>query len=787
MNDTEAKAYLTTNYGQPVKSTKKLDIFVNSKGMELALAVGTTSRATIYAANVPAVADIKVPLEIYAADDSSRHSNLNATNSLGVGHSISKFTIYEQSELTELCELYDSLASEQESFATYVEHMLSKATEDPSKWFEGYKETYEMAMTRPGDDDTLHRLWQQRDNHVSGLPQGKPSGAEFLESKDAFREMTVRIVESPSEETYQYVLSRLQGLKEQGKLRHLPKATANRVFAAVAPDLVTSTVNEQSFLKVAKYLSSRFKLNLHLDGSWFQNNLELKQALERLGSKDIHPIKVNFAIWIQFDELEKNQNNRPSGKVSESNAKEYKMKSASPLNQILYGPPGTGKTFHTIEAAVMAADPSFASSTREELKAEYDRLIGEGRIQFVTFHHSFGYEEFVEGLKATSENGDVSYEVASGIFKNICRSASLSNTKSVKEINTALESFNAEIEELDLITLYTSRGKAFDVTYLGKSTFRVFPKESLQEDLKNGYPVSIENIVRLYVDESAKGIYNPSYAKAILAYLRSNHGLTESIGFNAVTKENFVLVIDEINRGNISKIFGELITLIEDSKRSGEGNSESLKLTLPYSGDIFSVPDNLYIIGTMNTADRSLAMMDTALRRRFDFKEMMPDASHFNETNVKGINLGQLLTKLNQRIEALYDREHTLGHAFFFPVKEVLETQGEDAAFNKLKSVFENKILPLLEEYFFEDWHKIRLVLGDNQKTKQNEFVKEVSVSFTDLFGSNSGLDDGYFSQEDAQNKRFEVASFKDEDSSWNNPAAYRGIYQGQQVTDSEV
>ena len=171
------------------------------------------------------------------------------------------------------------------------------------------------------------------------------------------------------------------------------------------------------------------------------------------------------------------------------------------------------------------------------------------------------------------------------------------------------------------------------------------------------------------------------------------------------------MIIDEINRGNISKIFGELITLIEPSKRAGQ--PEALSVMLPYSKDSFSVPSNLHIIGTMNTADRSLAMMDTALRRRFDFREMMPDYSLLDSEEVGSINLGYLLRTMNERIEYLYDREHTLGHAFFMPVTEL---ESEDERFQMLSSVFANKVLPLLEEYFFEDWEKIRLVLGDNQK-----------------------------------------------------------------------
>ncbi|MCV5525196.1 AAA family ATPase, partial [Escherichia coli] len=208
---------------------------------------------------------------------------------------------------------------------------------------------------------------------------------------------------------------------------------------------------------------------------------------------------------------------------------------------------------------------------------------------------------------------------------------------------------------------------------------------------------------------------------------------------NADPGHRYAIFIDEINRGNISKIFGELISLIEVDKRAGMPNAMSLQLA--YSGDHFSVPGNVDIIGAMNTADRSLALMDTALRRRFDFVEMMPDLSLLSEAKVKGIELESLLEKLNSRIEALYDREHTLGHAFFMPVKNALDAGDEEAAFKQLKIAFQKKIIPLLQEYFFDDWNKIRLVLADNQKQDDNlQFVIEKTDDLDTLFGNNHGL-----------------------------------------------
>lgn len=342
----------------------------------------------------------------------------------------------------------------------------------------------------------------------------------------------------------------------------------------------------------------------------------------------------------------------------------------SPLNQILFGPPGTGKTYNTVEAAVKAALPSYDSQNRSDWKFQFDSLSEAGRIRFVTFHQSYGYEEFVQGLRAETRDGQIHYEVRSGIFKQMC------------------------------------------------------------EDAAN----------------------DPD--------------------------NNYVLVIDEINRGNISKIFGELITLIEDTKRKDVTNtdeySESLSVRLPYSTPDetdFFVPSNLFIIGTMNTADRSLAAMDTALRRRFHFTEMMPDPSVFTVegVNVVGVDLVQMLTVMNRRIEFLYDREHTLGHAFFMSIKN------SDDPFYELKSILKNKIIPLLEEYFFEDWEKIQLVLGDNQKPSACQFItEEKAFDAKSLFGGKYANDLNIEPQK----------HFKLNEGAFDLVNAYVGIYKAQYSSD---
>lgn len=188
-----------------------------------------------------------------------------------------------------------------------------------------------------------------------------------------------------------------------------------------------------------------------------------------------------------------------------------------------------------------------------------------------------------------------------------------------------------------------------------------------------------------------------------------------------------VLIIDEINRGNISRIFGELITLIEASKRADA--DEALSVVLPYSKQRFSVPSNVHLIGTMNTTDRSLAGLDIALRRRFVFKEMLPDHQLLKGVLVAGIDIGELLQVMNQRIEVLLDRDHCLGHAYFMSLKS-----GDPLA--RLESIFRDHILPLLQEYFFEDWQRIQWVLNDHRKPKADRFVEHSQPDLNSLFGS---------------------------------------------------
>ncbi|MCK9257011.1 MAG: AAA family ATPase [Sulfurospirillaceae bacterium] len=364
-----------------------------------------------------------------------------------------------------------------------------------------------------------------------------------------------------------------------------------------------------------------------------------------------------------------------------------KNRQAYPLNQILYGPPGTGKTFNTVNKAIEIIENRVVrdDEDRKELKEKFEEYKAAGQIEFVTFHQSYGYEEFMEGIKAETKDDNISYEVKSGIFKKLCETAS------------AEKHILQDLEDLDFNNFFkigeileTKRGKKFKILEID---------EDITFEHENGTTKS--TAYRKTILEHLKDVKKMTDEKYYSSQVYMARKIYKQLNLEDNTNKNYILIIDEINRGNISKIFGELITLIEDGKRVG--GDEELKITLPYSNESFGVPNNLYIIGTMNTADRSIAPIDTALRRRFIFEEMVPKPELLSD-DISGIDLQKLLEAINTRIEYLYDRDHTIGHSYLMDV----------GTLDDLRFAFKNKIIPLLAEYFYEDFENINLVLNDN-------------------------------------------------------------------------
>ncbi|HEF9917426.1 TPA: McrB family protein [Campylobacter coli] len=421
-----------------------------------------------------------------------------------------------------------------------------------------------------------------------------------------------------------------------------------------------------------------------------------------------------------------------------------------PLNQILYGSPGTGKTYHTIDKALEILGENLEG--RDEKKAKFDEYVKNGQIVFTTFHQSYGYEEFVEGIKPhidSEENSkEIKYEIKDGIFKELCEKA-LENRDSIKNFNFYIDKLKekVKIDDNNPEKYFELPNTKYSIQYRNGKTFRI-KFDDMSKNHKD-YPVSIDNIEKLYKTSNIDEIYNSAYVRAILNYLKLQ-GLEDYKEKDEKVNLPYIIIIDEINRGNVSKIFGELITLIEASKRIGE--KEELKVTLPYSGEKFGVPKNVYIIGTMNTADRSITSLDTALRRRFEFIEMMPDVSKLS-MDCEGINLQELLKAINTRIEYLLDREKTIGHAFFVSVENL-----ED-----LKKVFQNKIIPLLQEYFYNDYALINEVLNDNgmifEDKKDDKYLQKIK----NLDSVNS------------ERSIYNIASF--DDKIWDKIEIYQAIY----------
>lgn len=566
----------------------------------------------------------------------------------------------------------------------------------------------------------------------------------------------------------------------------------------------------------------------------------------------------------------------------------------APLNQILFGPPGTGKTYNTINESVRLieklSEPALKqkyNDDREAIRQSYLKYLESGQIAFCTFHQSFCYEDFIEGIKPVmrdlaEEEKFLKYEIKPGIFLEIARRAvsrlkseaykdksvvSLTDLEFTKAIFYKLSLGDATVQEDQQIYDYCmandriSIGFGEGIDFTGKSESEI--TELVVKNSLSNFSAQAINAFKNYLKVGnyiiiSKGKYFVrAIGKVIGEYefqaespIRYNHfrkvqwiTKNEEIPVNDVydkqfsqqtiyklnqewvkrdffvngktihpqiepKPENYVLIIDEINRGNVSQIFGELITLIEDDKR--EGKKEEIKVTLPYSQVPFTVPANLYLLGTMNTADRSIEALDTALRRRFSFTEIpskpsliknlhaqvlvhgirnlhveigkelqkaveeelsyyFSDKTQFNlikdelyqkfmadnldeidldgvdvflkENSIVMLDFEAMLTSINQRIEKLIDKDHCIGHGFFMGLAD------HDLPFTALKQVFSVKIIPLLQEYFFGDFGKIGLVLGDS-------FIEKV------------------------QHSEFKFASFNDYDVQLINDLKVRSIYQ---------
>jgi hypothetical protein len=623
---------------------------------------------------------------------------------------------------------------------------------------------------------------------------------------------------------FEHLLQAAQQIKDED----IPNREKIRDYYIEIPQLNNKQLPPKYLIREAYCIATNSKDTSVLDE---MNSIDARKRIEQLKFGIIRQLEETFPVAASI--------------VSEENKTTMTRESA--LNRILYGPPGTGKTYHTINKSVAIANPDFdiAGSSREELKAEYEKLVKEGQIEFITFHQSMSYEDFIEGIKPMEPKEDdpfLKYEIKEGIFKRLCERASKvpetkptgfsisenefqkagfyklslgdtsnpdddqiyewcikngyialgwgsANNFSGMDENQIQKMVPAQLEKyaaqaVNYFIHYIKSGDYVVVTY-GNLLFRAIGKVVGGYEYKNvGLRTHhFRKVEWLLKDEELpyEEIYNKQFSQQTIYKLDKREIKKEFFVRASEIKtpdskaKNYVLIVDEINRGNVSQIFGELITLIEDDKRSGK--AEALTATLPYSKKTFSVPPNLYIIGTMNTADRSVEALDTALRRRFMFEETKPDpdlispnsqlqrlwikhwlaepgtyqwqdwekdenkfikltgmkknedkyiqlakdkekAGHeqmwmsqkaddlFKDivTYENGIDCNSMLRNINERLEALLTKDHTIGHAWLMNVYCI-----ED-----LQAAFKNKILPLLQEFFYNDYAKIGLVLGKN-------------------------------------------------------------------------
>lgn len=459
-------------------------------------------------------------------------------------------------------------------------------------------------------------------------------------------------------------------------------------------------ISEAQKNKQSVFNSIENELNLTQISGYFKYN---KKELERM----------TFDIDFRNEILSQLEYQTTTKKLMENINSDKKI----PLNQILFGAPGTGKTYNTKRIAVEIINGKKAR-TREEINAEYQELVNAKQIVFTTFHQSLSYEDFIEGIKPETSYGNVTYEVKDGIFKSLCKSAtkSLANKKvhNFDEVwDKLIETVKDEIAKDKLLKIGSWE--------YGLSTKDSLKYSSINSPSQYSFTITKQNILDTYQNKQARpsGAFQKDM-KDIVEYMKDNLNLMDYKEEKEVFHSNipYVLIIDEINRGNVSAIFGELITLLEEDKR--KGNDEQTEVILPYSNETFSVPNNFYVIGTMNTADRSVEALDTALRRRFSFIEMQPNPSVLLNSEYQDVNLKQLLETINQRIEVLVDKDHQIGHSYFIGIQNL-----ED-----LKQTFKDKIIPLLEEYFYGDFGKIGLVLGGSfiyQEENKAKFPKNFS------------------------------------------------------------
>lgn len=669
----------------------------------------------------------------------------------------------QQANSSEMAEFKEHGRKAVQEFRKYVQIIASKTgyiIDTSTKWLNQAQRGYSY-------------FWVELKKHTAQAYPHSLSIAIYINSKDGDDRITLSL----SIETKD-TKSESSDYEFHNRIIHLPIPPNTKIYYQA--DLNNGkqiNFRVEEYEEVKKSLKSKVikKLKVVRDiiGPYTQSNVSkiIQDSLD--ASKELTPFYEYILQERGIDTSNKNGTNKEKFKMEDVRIG---------LNTILYGPPGTGKTYNTVSYAVALCDNEDLSSVKakdyKQVLQRYNELINEERIAFTTFHQSYSYEEFIEGIRPVIGNEDnpniIKYELESGVFKDFCEKAERATIKSsgfpfsiakdakvwkVTVYDTVIDecfkknqvridfdikdkgaiSFVKNINPGDIIL--TTNGNR---EYINGIAIATSDEAYKQDDVESSKTTRDVTWLACNIHEDItplnKGLMMARHTVSKLP----NMNVTELIEF-AIQKnpelrkkqpesgtKPYVFIIDEINRGNISKIFGELITLIEDTKR--KGMPEQISAILPYSGHKFSVPSNVYIIGTMNTADRSIALMDTALRRRFQFVEMMPDSNvlkKIGSDKVDDLDVALMLDKINERITFLYDREHTIGHAFFTKLAHSPDIK-------TLELIFDKTIIPLLQEYFYEDYQKIQLILGDNgEKNNDLKFIQDEKIKVQNIFKGN--------------------------------------------------
>ncbi|TCT61576.1 McrB family protein [Vibrio crassostreae] len=658
---------------------------------------------------------------------------------------------------------------------------------NPNGWYKDYQDTCQLVKQikegKTVSEEDVHKLWYEKANGIASVGQGFMYQRELSENAHYLYSLTEEIIKAPSKETYDRII---KNWRTDGKFDRVLWTVIHRLFGAASPEQYTSIAGRNYLSTVIDCLEKQFQLSIKPIGNWIIDNQKLVEVVNALipVGWDVHT--RNIHLWNLYEWATKRHKKTEDMDQIQEDGEEYRVEkeiASSSQNVIFFGPPGTGKTYklQQLQAKYTSQTESAdASLWLQEKIAPLNwmqvlvlSLLSLGKKAKVSDIVASKY--FQTKAKVNNRDGNLSQTAWSYLQKFTVSNSTTVNYKGRGEPavfdKTSDSVWHLLDDKLELVDELLVLHKELEQGPPPGTVVKRFSSTTFHQSY--GYEEFIEGL-RASTDGEGNVHYSVDPGEFLKLCRRAEQD----------PDSQYAMFIDEINRGNISKIFGELISLVETDKR--KDGAHPMSVNLAYSGRPFSVPSNVDIIGTMNTADRSIALMDTALRRRFEFIEMMPDIRLFESDglidigNNQHIDLAELLKSLNDRIEALYDREHTLGHAFFFPTYNAAKAGNHDEALSNLAKAFIGKIVPLLQEYFHDNWSKIRLVLGDNQKLGSDrkelqalQFVRREKVEYQRLFG-NQYEPDGYASDE----YRYTLADQNDD--IWTNGECYLAIYKPQ-------